>query len=65
MDRIPYAEAQELLEDVLDCLTEVGNGTTDEELWIAKAKLFKFRDEFLNPLVAEIKSYAPFKDQKI
>ena len=34
----------ELIEDVLDTLTEVGNGVTDEQLHKAADKLFKARD---------------------
>lgn len=39
-------EAREILEDVLDTLTEVGNGATDEDLWGARGDLFRFRDEW-------------------
>ena len=35
-----------LLEDVLDVLVEVGNGTTDKELHAAADDLFKFRGIF-------------------
>ncbi|MDP1713083.1 MAG: hypothetical protein Q8K86_11585 [Candidatus Nanopelagicaceae bacterium] len=45
MNRI---EAAIILEDVLDVLTEVGNGTTDKELHQALVELFKFRDEWFN-----------------
>jgi len=41
-------EAKEILEDVLDTLVEVGNGTTDEMLHDAANKLFRFRDEYFN-----------------
>lgn len=34
----------ENIEDVLDTLTEVGNGATDEDLWKAREKLFEARD---------------------
>ena len=37
-------EAMENIEDVLDTLTEVGNGATDEDLWKAREKLFEARD---------------------
>ena len=37
-------EAMENIEDVLDTLTEVGNGATDEDLWRAREKLFEARD---------------------
>ena len=37
-------EAMENIEDVLDTLTEVGNGATDEEVWKAGEKLFEARD---------------------
>lgn len=40
-------EAHKIIEDVLDVLVEVGNGTTDEQLREACDKLFKFKDEFL------------------
>jgi len=41
-------QAAELLEDVIDTLIEVGNGTTDEMLHAACQKLFKLRDGFIN-----------------
>lgn len=47
---VNYSEAVEIIEDVLDTLIEVGNGTTDEELHRACDKLFKFRDEYLESL---------------
>lgn len=37
-----------LLEDVLDTLVEVGNGTSDEDLRLACKKLFLFRDAYFN-----------------
>lgn len=37
-----------LLEDVLDTLVEVGNGTSDEDLRLACMKLFLFRDAYFN-----------------
>jgi hypothetical protein len=43
-------EATILYEDVLDVLTEVGNGTTDDMLHEALNKLFRIRDEYLRPL---------------
>lgn len=43
-------EASKLLEDVLDILVEVGNGTTDEMLKEAANKLFKFRDGYFKLL---------------
>jgi hypothetical protein len=41
-------EADDLLEDVLDILTELefGNGDPDTDLHLAKNKLFRFRDEY-------------------
>lgn len=39
-------EAREILEDVLDTLVEVGNGTTDDDLKEAADHLFRFRDEW-------------------
>lgn len=41
-----HEDASILLEDVLDTLVEVGNGTTDEMLHEAADKLFRFRDEW-------------------
>lgn len=41
-------EAKLLIEDVLDTLSEVGNGVTDKMLHEACDKLFKFRDEWFN-----------------
>jgi len=45
-----YSEASIIIEDVLDTLIEVGNGTTQEHLKEACTKLFKFRDEFFGQL---------------
>ena len=42
------AVAALLLEDVLDTLVEVGNGTSDEDLRLACKKLFLFRDAYFN-----------------
>ena len=39
-------EAAGILEDVLDALTEVGNGVTDEYLHEVCSALFRFRDEW-------------------
>jgi len=39
-------EAKSALEDVIDTLIEVGNGTTDEMLHKAADKLLEFRDYF-------------------
>lgn len=39
-------EAAELLENILNILVEVGNGTTDEELHEAADMLFDFRDHY-------------------
>ena len=39
-------EASILLEEVLDTLIEVGNGTTEEHLHEAVDRLSKFRDEY-------------------
>lgn len=50
-------EAAEILEDVLDVLVEVGNGTTDEQLQEACDKLFKFRDGYFNLVGALILSF--------
>lgn len=38
-------EAKVLLEDVLDILTEVGNGVTEKNLITARENLFKFRNQ--------------------
>ena len=43
---ITREEARSILEDVLDTLIEVGNGTTDEMLHEAADKLFRFRDKW-------------------
>lgn len=47
---LEISKAALLIEDVLDILFEVGNGTTEEDLVEAAEKLLKFRDEFFNPL---------------
>ena len=44
-------KSHELIEDVLDVLTEVGNGTTDEDLREALNKLLKFRDTHLQEAI--------------
>lgn len=44
--RIDAAEACNLIEDVLDTLVEVGNGTTDKMLHDAADLLFVFRDRY-------------------
>jgi hypothetical protein len=49
-------EATTILEDVLDTLVEVGNGTTEEHLKEACDKLFKFRDEWFNKSEKKIMS---------
>jgi hypothetical protein len=41
-------EASILLEYVLDCLVEVGNGITDSDLHGAADDLFQFRDFWFN-----------------
>ena len=46
--RITKEDAHELIEEVLDTLIEVGNGTTDEMLHEAADKLFVVRDCFIN-----------------
>lgn len=48
------------IEDVLDTLTEVGNGATDEALWEARGKLFEARDILLNYFAAQgIRIFSP------
>lgn len=42
---------RELLESVLDTLTETGNGATDEMYQQADSDLFEFRDKHLKPLL--------------
>jgi len=39
-------EAANILEDVLDILIEVGNGTTEEQLHEAADLLFDFRENY-------------------
>ena len=56
-------EAKEILEDALDLLVEVGNGTTDKDLHDAASKLFTFKSEWLkgqdeiDALKAELAEY--------
>jgi hypothetical protein len=40
-----------ILEDVIDTLIEVGNGTTDEQLHEAADKLLNFRDNWLHKVL--------------
>ena len=44
-------EARIILEDVIDTLIEVGNGTTDEQLHKAADKLLNFRDNWLDKVL--------------
>ena len=44
-------EARIILEDVIDTLIEVGNGTTDEQLHQAADKLLNFRDNWLDKVL--------------
>jgi len=44
-------EASLILEDVIDTLIEVGNGTTDEQLHEAADKLLNFRDNWFNEVL--------------
>ncbi len=41
-------DASILLEETLDCLIEVGNGITDEDLHAAADDLLQFRDNWFN-----------------
>jgi len=43
-------DASSLLEEIIDILTEVGNGTTDKDLERAKCLLFLFRDEWFDKI---------------
>lgn len=45
--KITREDAFDLIEDVIDTLVEVGNGTTEEELHEAADKLFVVRDCFI------------------
>jgi len=47
-------EAQTLIEDILDTLIEVGNGVTEEQLYIACQKLFCVRDCWFNKALKKI-----------
>jgi len=44
-------EARTILEDVIDTLIKVGNGTTDEQLHEAADKLLNFRDNWLDKVL--------------
>jgi hypothetical protein len=46
-------KAREVLEDVIDTLIEVGNGTTDQDLHEAADKLIAFRDGKFGSFVVE------------
>lgn len=44
-------EAEIILEDIIDTLIEVGNGTTDKQLHEAADKLLNFRDNWFNKVI--------------
>lgn len=44
-------EAEVILEDVIDTLIEVGNGTTEKQLHEAADKLLNFRDNWFNQVL--------------
>jgi len=47
-------EANDILEDVIDTLNEVGNGTSDADLHTARDQLLRFRDEYHNKQETQI-----------
>jgi hypothetical protein len=54
--------AKIILENVLDTLIEVGNGTTYEMLHEACDELFRFRDMFDRIIADEVETHMPIRE---